>query len=341
MFLEAEIEDLATFREVGLAINSILDFQEMLACILRVVSGKVETNMAAIYLYDRRSDCFEARMALRGGEIVPGRRFRRKLLRPERVRSLPATALVHDAGGRDHLLSPLIAKGEAIGALLLEEPKGRAFTERDRRLVDLLSKEIALAVNNSLLYDLAITDGLTGLYVHRHFQMKLAEEFSRFLRYETPLSLAVADIDHFKTFNDTYGHTVGDAVLRETAAIFRNSVRTTDSVYRYGGEEITFLFPETGPDDAFRIAEKLRVAVENHRFAGGRQLQVTVSLGVAAADRSQRSPSELVEAADRALYRAKAEGRNCVSAASAEAATPAPAETAEGEQERETVRSGA
>ena len=192
-------------------------------------------------------------------------------------------------------------------------PELLARIRAGKRIVD-LQKE--LLETNKRLELLSITDGLTKLHNHRYFQDELARAFEESQRYQRPLSLAMIDIDFFKKFNDTYGHAVGDEVLKRSADLYRSSVRSTDLVARYGGEEFAVMMPETSLDDAVTFAEKIRHLVETTSLetqAG--PLSVTVSVGVASVPQSRiRSAKELVVAADRALYRAKKNGRNQVQA---------------------------
>jgi len=180
-----------------------------------------------------------------------------------------------------------------------------------KRIVD-LQKE--LMETNKRLERLSITDGLTQLFNHRYFQDEFARAFEESARYERPLSLAMADIDFFKKVNDSYGHAVGDDVLRGIARCFQESSRSTDLVARYGGEEFAVMMPETDADAAFRFAEKLRSRIEAQPIeTQGGPLRVTVSVGVATVPHpSIHAAKELIVAADNALYRAKEAGRNQV-----------------------------
>ncbi|MEK6376106.1 MAG: diguanylate cyclase [Acidobacteriota bacterium] len=182
-----------------------------------------------------------------------------------------------------------------------------------KRIVD-LQKE--LMNSNRRLELLSITDGLTKLHNHRHFQDELGRAFEESERYHRPLSLVIADLDFFKKVNDTYGHAVGDDVLKAVSAILQQSTRSTDLAARYGGEEFTLMLPETNLDDALALAEKVRDIIESTPIetqAG--PLHVTVSLGVATVPHSRiHSSRELIVAADKALYRAKKNGRNQVQA---------------------------
>jgi len=192
-------------------------------------------------------------------------------------------------------------------------PELLARIRAGKRIVD-LQKE--LLETNKRLELLSITDGLTKLHNHRYFQDELARAFEESQRYQRPLSLAMIDIDFFKKFNDTHGHAVGDDVLKRAAELYRSSVRSTDLVARYGGEEFAVMMPETSLDDGITFAEKIRHMIESTPLetqAG--PLNVTVSLGVASVPHSRiRSAKELIVAADKALYRAKRNGRNQVQA---------------------------
>jgi len=160
------------------------------------------------------------------------------------------------------------------------------------------------------------SDSLTSLFNMRYFRRQLVEEFSRSQRYNHSLSLLMIDVDHFKSYNDRNGHPAGDIVLKEVSRILIRNVRGTDIVARYGGEEFVVLLPETPSDAAASVAEKIRKTVEEHHFPfretqnGGR---LTVSIGVGSfPDPRVTSDQDMVEAADKALYAAKKNGRNQV-----------------------------
>lgn len=176
---------------------------------------------------------------------------------------------------------------------------------RRKQLMDTLARE-------------ASRDPLTGLYNRRQLALDLQREISRAWRYSTPLALIMADVDYFKNYNDTNGHLTADEVLQQLAALLVAHTRNVDTVYRYGGEEFIILLPQTGQDGALTAAEKLRRMVEQHPFPH-REKQpggcLTISLGVAVYPDHARDAEELLLAADRAMYRAKREGRNRVAMA--------------------------
>lgn len=155
---------------------------------------------------------------------------------------------------------------------------------------------------------LSLTDSLTGLANRRAFEQRLKMEWQRATRYEHPLTVMLIDVDHFKRFNDDFGHQTGDHVLAQVGAILQQAVRTTDLACRYGGEEFVIILPDTPMHDALPIAHRIREQVADHRWEAR---QVTVSVGVAQLNQ-HKTPNQLVSDADQALYEAKAAGRNQV-----------------------------
>jgi diguanylate cyclase (GGDEF)-like protein len=164
-------------------------------------------------------------------------------------------------------------------------------------------------------------DGLTGLWNHRVIVERLSLEMNRARRQQTPLSVILIDVDHFKKVNDSFGHLAGDLVLQEISAIFTRSLRPYDSVGRYGGEEFLLILPNCAIEAALLRADQMRLAVQSARIIDGETtLQVTASFGVASAMHSHFEAETLMRAVDSALYRAKSSGRNCVTLA--EMSTP-------------------
>ncbi len=168
---------------------------------------------------------------------------------------------------------------------------------------------------NKRLESLADTDGLTGLFNRRYFDGLLQRELQRTARYKSPLGVVLLDLDLFKSVNDTYGHVMGDEVLRNVGQIVSSSVRVTDSAARYGGEEMGIVFTQTSALGVSEVTERLRIRLaEFTHIFGERSVQVTASFGISVTDGRGAPPSatEIVERADRALYRAKHTGRNKV-----------------------------
>lgn len=217
-------------------------------------------------------------------------------------------------------LAPLDVGRVRVGCLMLgERMNEEPYREDDLQLLGTLAHASAIAIRNAELLERlreqTILDDLTGLYNRRYFDQKLPLEFARARRYGRPLSLILLDVDHFKAYNDDFGHTAGDVVLARIGALLRADIRSVDVGCRYGGEEFAVIVPDTAPAGARRLAERLHGAVSGMEATAGLRRPITVSIGVASFPENATEPHEVVEAADRALYRAKAEGRNRIVAA--------------------------
>ena len=213
---------------------------------------------------------------------------------------------------------PIATNGRLSGLLALG---GRNVSKLDadtQAFLAQVANQAHIVVENSRLVerlrDLAIRDSLTELYTHRHAMDLLNNEFGRVGRYAAGVSLLMLDLDEFKRVNDEHGHPAGDAVLKEMARVLQETLRTVDSVGRYGGEEFVIILPQTSPEQAKATGERIRRKVASHVFwVGAKPLSVTVSVGVASYPTpSVDSAESLVREADRALYRAKEAGRNRV-----------------------------
>jgi diguanylate cyclase (GGDEF)-like protein len=183
-------------------------------------------------------------------------------------------------------------------------------------VADICAAVIRNAQHVEQLNNLAVRDGLTGIFNRRYFEHRILEEIERAGRYETALALVMIDIDGFKKLNDEFGHLLGDEVLRMLAVLLTQQLRKADVVCRYGGEEFAVLLPEITVENASSVADKLRRVVEAFPFPGVPR-PVTMSCGVARFPDNGATRDELVKAADAALYNAKQSGRNRVSKAAA------------------------
>lgn len=214
---------------------------------------------------------------------------------------------------------PMVFKGSVIGGLFVANRiDGSAFTQEDKDLLFMFALQSATAIENARLYtktvEMATTDGLTGLVNRRVFQERLAEEFARSERYSRPFSLFMIDIDYFKDINDTYGHQAGDSVLQSLGSLLKKTTRNVDIVARYGGEEFAVILPETDEASAKLASERVRASVTHTPFllSDGKEIALTVSIGVAAYPRCGNIKEEIINRADQALYLAKQTGRNRV-----------------------------
>lgn len=220
---------------------------------------------------------------------------------------------------RRHLIHPLQRINQALSTLSADRPApefGPSTMLEIRAVEDSVRDHHALLIQNEetrqVLEKLANKDGLTGLMNRRHFMQSAEVELQRAQRYRRPVTVAMADLDLFKKLNDTYGHAAGDAVLRGFADLVRDTLRQSDFVCRYGGEEFAFLFPEIGPAETEKLAERLRARCDamDVPLPDGRSVKATVSIGLADAS---ECPIELaLKRADEALYEAKRLGRNRV-----------------------------
>lgn len=218
---------------------------------------------------------------------------------------------------RSFVFLPFLVQERVIGFLCSFSCEEDFLDEERFSNLQVFCNQISIGLQKSLLYEkvqkLSITDGLTKLFSHRYFKLRLDEEIVLATRYSSELSLLILDIDHFKHYNDNYGHVAGDHVLMEMAKILQEQSEVTHLAARYGGEEMVLIAAETSKDRAVELAEKLRKAVESHPFAVGKETtQVTVSVGVATFPQDSSSMLDLITKADQALYAAKARGRNQV-----------------------------
>src|SRR6476469_197956 len=192
-----------------------------------------------------------------------------------------------------------------LGVSVKASTKGRGFDNRLARAINTISDKLSETT------DAAQTDKLTGVANRRALLVDLFNEVERSNRYERPLSVAFVDIDHFKAVNDTYGHAIGDEVLRGVAQAIQSNLRATDMVGRYGGEEFMLLLTETNVEEGASLTEKLRSIVAAQRFtAEGQTLSVTISIGIAGGVGARLTSDALVRDADAAMYSAKSLGRN-------------------------------
>ena len=210
---------------------------------------------------------------------------------------------------------PLMIEKEIVGVLNINDVGQDSFDVGDLDFILNLSEFIAMSISNAVLYEqankLAVTDGLTGISNRPSVEKSLQIEFERSKRYNSPLSLILLDVDHFKDVNDTYGHQKGDEILIAFAALLKKACRTNDIAARYGGEEFVMVLPQSNAQGAFKIAERVREEMMKISFTGNESnFAVTVSCGVAEFNKDYESINKLIAAADQALYKAKNGGRN-------------------------------
>ena len=227
---------------------------------------------------------------------------------------------LHEVKPREYCCVPMMAQGEALGILYLASSGGQ-ITEIKRKLVVTVAEQISLALANLKLREQlksqSIQDPLTGLFNRRYLETTLDRELQRARRNQQPLSIIMLDVDHFKRFNDTFGHEAGDAVLRELGQLLQASIRGSDFACRYGGEELTLVMPGASLEVTVARAEQLRQGVKQLqiKYQGQPLGKVSLSLGVASFPEHGTSAESVMRAADGALYKAKNLGRDRVEVA--------------------------
>ena len=219
-----------------------------------------------------------------------------------------------------YMFYPIISElEEPVGSIVLYRRLPHQISPTEINLLEKVCSQFARVVDKILIYhhtrELSITDDLTQVFNRRYFNQRFEREIQRALRYNRPLTVIMADIDHFKSVNDAHGHFYGDKVLQTVAAIMDRNLRKTDILARFGGEEFVVLLPEIDKYHGMKVAEKLRRAVEKYPFPKGAPEngnKITLSLGLSSFPEDATSGEVLLEFADKALYRAKTRGRNRV-----------------------------
>lgn len=326
--IQAQLESIYDNSRI---LAGILDVDEVIKAVMQITNSILKYPAAALLMkqgdagYIFRGRVIEDEINLR---LKPAPEDSVELL--QRVSKLGSPVSIMDILHRDDytalradtravMLAPMTVRRKTLGVLVAESTVKGAFSERDEKMFWVVARSAAMAIDNSLVHhemeELTITDDLTGAFNYRYFTTKLNEEERRAARYNQPLSLIMLDIDHFKKFNDTYGHEAGNLILKELSRVAFNCVRDTDVFTRYGGEEFAIILPQTTQSEAQQIASRIRESIERTRFSIGEGLPrqtVTVSVGMTSFPENGKSHDELIQLADQALYRAKGSGRNMV-----------------------------
>jgi len=330
--LKRKVFEISTLYAVSQSMNFLNNKDQILNIILAKAIEALNAEKGSIMLFDAESGLLSCEVALgypgkieKRVSFVPGQGIAgtafldgRTVIAndtqndPRFMRTDSTQA--SDNVTRSLLCIPMKSKDEMIGVINIVNSKNSSgFGDSDIALAEALASQAAVTIDNARLYELSITDGMTKLFIHRYFQIRLDAEIKRSIRYDKPFSLLMTDIDHFKKFNDTYGHQIGDMVLIKVADIMRETIRNEiDIACRYGGEEFTVIAPETGIDEARRMAERIRSAVESAELRGplGQSLRITISIGISTYPDDSMEKKDLIVKADTALYFSKENGRN-------------------------------
>lgn len=329
--LDEKIQEVSILYQASQMISSELQLQALLDMAMSAISEITEIDRGTTWLYEEEhrmftlmshlgdASNFPDNLSLDDSEILLMAHDKKESFEFEKGRTLPLELkrLDEKVFGQSFVVVPILNQGEFLGLVHLCGAAGsNGFTNRDVRLIKVFAVQLGAAVKNAQLYEQAITDGMTKLYLHRYFKQRLLDEIKRAARFKRSLALIMVDIDHFKLLNDNYGHQTGDDVLRHVAAILRRAVRTHDLPVRYGGEEFALVLPETDMTGAVAVAERIRRSIENDYLeVSGVVLKISASFGVSVFPDCADDMDSLIKAADVAMYWSKEHGRNQVTAA--------------------------
>ena len=324
--LDSKILQLSTLYDVGKAVTSELNFIKLQNMILDIVAKFLRAEKGSLMLIDDAektmtigvaiglSDDITRETRVEVGDSVSGWAVKhRKFLFVKNVEEDENFLAIKKQNIKSGTLmcAPLISRDKIMGALNVSKSTPGGFTDSDFELFVNLANQVAIAIDNARLYRYAVTDEMTKLYNHRYFQQRLDEELLRADRHEDHISLLILDVDHFKHFNDTYGHPEGDRVLKAVARLIEKSIREIDIAARYGGEEFVVICPEKTGAGALVPAERIRKAIEAYDFRiNGVHVPITVSVGAACYPDNATTKAELIKKSDTALYYSKENGRN-------------------------------
>ena len=331
--LDKTLQNLSLLYSIGKAMNYISDLKKLLKFILNQAIEITSAEKGSLMLYEMETDQLNIRVmagledesfqekvnnneikcrSFKPGEGIAGRVFVNA--KPIFVNNIKKDDVFVDSAAsyvRSIACIPMIVYNDVIGVINVTNKRhGEEFTDEDVEMLKAIADQAAVAINKAQLWDMAVTDSLTGLYVRRYFMVKFQEELLRAERYNNILSIVMADLDHFKNINDTYGHEAGDRVLKAIGKFLQQNVRDVDVIARYGGEEFVIMIPEAAKDAAYILSERLRsqfAKLKLEKFP-----QITISLGIATYPFDGTQLEDLIKNADAAMYAAKRAGRNKV-----------------------------
>lgn len=328
---EKEYRTLVALTRIHHSLGALLDLEEIARILVREIKGIVSCDSCAIVLIEKNNLKILASLGFsrvfREGQLTadaPSIRYMVTMKQGIVSGNVPASEFSGCIPPGEEINSlictPIVIDGAVRGIIHLDSVRKDAFSDDDLEFVRLLANEVSIAFERSFLFsqikDISVRDGLTGCYNRRKFDIDIVAGIADAKKSGRPLSLIMIDIDWFKKYNDFHGHQRGDAVLKKLVHILKTGVRPYDGVYRYGGEEFAVLFPKIDKNRAVIVAERLKKTVQRDKFEGEELSQpegsLTISIGVAEYPTDGSKVTELIRAADTALYKAKNEGRNRV-----------------------------
>lgn len=327
--LAYSIGEFFTLQQVSQAIGSILDMDELMKFVNDIILGIMGAKCSTIILFDDKS----SKLKVHTTNVTEGKDYvslSDNISCHILLNVLGSGTPVHDnnvdssqysfVSGRNVkslICVPITAKFKKFGLILIEQNFQNAFDKDKVRLLNVIAQQVGMAMENADLYrnmhELAVRDNLTGAYNRRYFNQRLEAELSNSQNGEKELAVVMFDIDHFKRFNDTYGHLFGDKVLKDISDLISDAIRSSDVLARFGGEEFIIMMPETSLSEAYEIIEEVRKQITCREIKDDKvSASVTVSFGIASFPYTSSNMIELLKDADDALYEAKKSGRNCV-----------------------------
>ena len=338
-YLQQSLYNVSILYNISQAVNFIDDLKRLLQVILSKAIDILDAEKGSLMLYDYSTNTLQVKVVYGLDDKRVEENINNGLIQTSKIKVgegiagtvfLEKRAIITNLGTNDPrfvikkspanvqslLCVPLITKGEAIGVINISNKKGdMLFNQKDLEFMTSLANQAAIAIDNAKLYELATKDGLTKLYINRHFKTLLENEVRRCSRYKHKMSLIMLDIDDFKQINDEYGHLIGDQILREVSSQISRTIRKIDIAARYGGEEFVILLPETTAEGASIIAERLRTNIENIQVVTNENkiVTTTVSMGISQFPKHADDSESLIDKADKALYHSKKSGKNLVS----------------------------
>jgi len=329
-------EEMGSLYHMGLTLTAGLEMEQVLLSLFEQIKMILPSDVFYVSTYDEETQVVDLPLYFENGEFMkveprslltdPG--ITGEVIRSRKTINLPDTHLpdvvekyhlIHRGGRacRSYVGVPLIVLDRVVGVVSMQSYQANAYSPDQVRLLETIATQAAIAIQNARLYhqmrQMAITDPVTQLFTRRQFIFLGRSEVERAIRYNRSVSVLMVDIDFFKRVNDTYGHSAGDQVLYGVAKICREAMRNTDIIGRWGGEEFSIVLPEADRVGASLIAERIRRMVASTFIPVAKdQVMVTVSIGVATMDQENGTLEILIDQADRAMYRAKAGGRNQV-----------------------------
>ncbi len=320
-------EELSVINNSSFILSSSMDIQEIFGSFIEELRKVIDVEWAAIILLDENDLCCVALSSADGAAYQVGERMpldgtgsgwvitQKKIFVESDIsqgRYFKTGENFYQRGFKTVVYLPLLAKGRAVGSLIVTSKQKNAYSQRHIKLLEQLTSQIALPLENTLLYakaeKKARVDELTGLLNRRSLDEMIDNEISRHSRYGGVFSLAILDLDSFKAYNDTYGHPAGDRLLRQVSDVIKNAIRTADRAFRYGGDEFAVLLPQTDIDDGIQVTERVRESIAGEVDSG--DIPVTISIGLASWPDDGISHTDIIAAADATLYRAKRSGGN-------------------------------